>query len=596
MVAHMSRRLDCITLAAACAVLFAAACVADDPQEQDVDGSGSAASGGHDPTLGGDGAGGAAASSPGSIKIEAEDFTSYYDTTPGNKGGAYRATDVDIEPCADTGGGYNVGWMAAGEWLEFAVTTAAGTFRIDSRVAALAAQSIRIEVDGIAVASTTVPATGAWQAWTTVGSPPVTLAAGSHRIRFWVVTGGINLNYLVLAPAGTAPYGGTARAVPGRVQAEDFDVGASGLAYYDTGAGNNGGAYRATDVDLEPTTDTGGGVNVGWMATGEWLQYTVHATAAGSYRIASRVAGRPAALRYEIDGVDVTGEIALPGTAGWQSWTTVTSGAFSLAAGPHTIRVRVATGGLNLNWFEVVPVATTASPRLDVMSWNLHHASNVAAQAQRVLDRGNPQVLCAQEVSPTKAEQLRAELTSRSGVTWHLRNSNTSDGTAILTRVPMLESEVRDLGGNSWGANRHGVRVKVAAGSTTVNVFCVHLDWNADRNMTNHIENRTRLLAWIDGTAGRKLLGGDLNAWTWGASTWEGNEQRQTHALLAQRMTHLCSSLRGSHDVCNSDWTNNGWLPDHFYRTSDLGSVSYSIVDHGGLSDHKMQLIAVDAL
>ena len=42
-----------------------------------------------------------------------------------------------------------------------------------------------------------------------------------------------------------------------RVQAEDYN------AYSDSDPGNTGGAYRTDDVDLEPTTDTGGGYNVG---------------------------------------------------------------------------------------------------------------------------------------------------------------------------------------------------------------------------------------------------------------------------------------------------------------------------------------------
>jgi len=53
-------------------------------------------------------------------KIEAELFdgegegVSYHDHTPGNDGGAFRNTGVDLEPCTDVGGGCNVGWLEAG--------------------------------------------------------------------------------------------------------------------------------------------------------------------------------------------------------------------------------------------------------------------------------------------------------------------------------------------------------------------------------------------------------------------------------------------------------------------------------------------------
>ncbi len=54
--------------------------------------------------------------------IEAEDFDSggYSDTTAGNEGGAYR-TDVDVD-IKEFGNGFAVGWMTAGEWLEYTVS------------------------------------------------------------------------------------------------------------------------------------------------------------------------------------------------------------------------------------------------------------------------------------------------------------------------------------------------------------------------------------------------------------------------------------------------------------------------------------------
>ena len=43
----------------------------------------------------------------------------------------------------------------------------------------------------------------------------------------------------------------------------ELDEGASGVASVDATSGNTGGKYRTTDVDVESTTDTGGGYNVG---------------------------------------------------------------------------------------------------------------------------------------------------------------------------------------------------------------------------------------------------------------------------------------------------------------------------------------------
>src|SRR6516225_2269816 len=73
-------------------------------------------------------------------------------------------------------------------------------------------------------------------------------------------------------------------ALPARIQAEDYDTGGENVGYYDTTPGNSGGQYRQDDVDIETTTDTGGGYNVGWIAAGEWLQYTVNVATSGTYQ------------------------------------------------------------------------------------------------------------------------------------------------------------------------------------------------------------------------------------------------------------------------------------------------------------------------
>ena len=71
------------------------------------------------------------------------------------------------------------------------------------------------------------------------------------------------------------PIPGT-HAVPGSVQAEDFDAGGEGVAYHDTEPANLGGAYRPTEgVDIETATYI---TDVGWIRSGEWLTYTVNAT------------------------------------------------------------------------------------------------------------------------------------------------------------------------------------------------------------------------------------------------------------------------------------------------------------------------------
>ncbi len=107
------------------------------------------------------------------------------------------------------------------------------------------------------------------------------------------------------------PFHGLPFVVPGRIEAEDFDVGGEGAGYHDGSAGNNGGMYRTLEnVDIESTLDGGGGYNVGWIDNGEWLEYTIDVNAATSrnYVLTARVASQRSggAFAVEFDGDNKT--------------------------------------------------------------------------------------------------------------------------------------------------------------------------------------------------------------------------------------------------------------------------------------------------
>jgi Carbohydrate binding module (family 6)/PLD-like domain len=170
---------------------------------------------------------------------------------------------------------------------------------------------------------------------------------------------------------GTTPFTGTPAAIPGTFQAEDFDNGGASLAYFDTTAGNSGGSYRTTDVDIEPSSDTGGGFNLSKTRAGEWLRYSVNVATAGTYTFEARVAnmGTGATFRVEVDGVDRTGPLSVPDTGGWQTYQTVSKPGIQLTAGPHVVRivlasVSTANGAGNFNWFRFSAGATTPPPNL----------------------------------------------------------------------------------------------------------------------------------------------------------------------------------------------------------------------------------------
>ncbi len=161
-----------------------------------------------------------------------------------------------------------------------------------------------------------------------------------------------------LYPQG--PFTAAAPSVNQRIEAENFDVGIPGVAYSDGTSGNAGGVYRNTNVDLQATSDAGGGYNVGWSTAGEWLTYSINVPTSGTYDLDERLAasGKGGAFHVEVDDVNVTGTVAVPNTGGWQNWTTVTQTGLTLSAGRHVIKIsqdKAGTNGYvsNLNWLQV---------------------------------------------------------------------------------------------------------------------------------------------------------------------------------------------------------------------------------------------------
>ncbi len=179
-------------------------------------------------------------------------------------------------------------------------------------------------------------------------------------------------------PVTQSPYGGTAWAIPGKIEAENYDLGGQNVAFYDNTAGNSGNSFRTDDVDVEASTDVGNGYNVGYVAAGEWLEYTVN-VAAGTYKLDTRLAATAAGKSFhiEMDGVNISGAISVPNTGGWQTWQTVTVNNIALTAGQKVMRIYFDTDGMNLNYVNF-STGTTPPPSNQAPTVSLTSPANNA--------------------------------------------------------------------------------------------------------------------------------------------------------------------------------------------------------------------------
>ncbi|MBK7893438.1 MAG: carbohydrate-binding protein [Anaerolineaceae bacterium] len=156
-----------------------------------------------------------------------------------------------------------------------------------------------------------------------------------------------------------------------RIEAENFRCGGESVGFHedlaaDTGPGS--GDYR-TDVstagpDLQTTTDVGGGYNLGWTRSGEWLEYEIIATQAGAYdvtlRYASATGNTPAArLTVEQGGtvIDDSGVLNLAATGDPQNWADYVV-TLNLAQGNNILRLTIEAERGNFNYFDIQLVAT----------------------------------------------------------------------------------------------------------------------------------------------------------------------------------------------------------------------------------------------
>jgi len=97
-----------------------------------------------------------------------------------------RTTPVYIESCRDTGGGFDVGYIEPGDWLNYTVNVPKkGSHTVSFRVASKAqGGTFHLEVDGKNVTGPlTIPKTRGWQRWTTVTSKAFSLRSGIHSFR-----------------------------------------------------------------------------------------------------------------------------------------------------------------------------------------------------------------------------------------------------------------------------------------------------------------------------------------------------------------------------------------------------------------------------
>ena len=118
--------------------------------------------------------------------------------------------------------------------------------------------------------------------------------------------------------------------IPGLVQAEDYS--------------------DMFGIQIENTTDNGGGSNVGYIESGDWIEYLIDVGDSGDYFVEYRLASLNGSTGFEVlvDNEKLDTQ-TVPSTGGWQNWVTESS-TLTLDAGQQVLRINALGPSWNINW------------------------------------------------------------------------------------------------------------------------------------------------------------------------------------------------------------------------------------------------------
>ena len=194
------------------------------------------------------------------------------------------------------------------------------------------------------------------------GSVTITMDPGSSNFKDCIVTlVGVGTP---ADPVPREPFGGKAAEIPGKIEAENFDVPGTGKAnksYYENDSEDRGETnYReGTGVDIYKKAT---GYVVGYNEEGEWLEYSVNVKEAGDYTMFASVAtsNSTSGFSLSLDGEELVENVALSGTS-FDEYVKVKANV-TLPAGEHILRMTVTGSWFDIDYFNFAKGKDAADP------------------------------------------------------------------------------------------------------------------------------------------------------------------------------------------------------------------------------------------
>jgi hypothetical protein len=274
---------------------------------------------------------------PDDLKVEAENWTKVI-AAPYGTVSIDTASDSDLSP--------HVGNFDLDDFIEYTVELPeTSCYRAEYRVASdPGSDGFKLKFDSQTVDTFKIPPTGGYSSWVTF-TRYYELAEGSQTLRLEALGDSFNINWLTFNATDAIDCEQSDAIM---IEAETFS---SAVELPDG------------EVGTQPTSDEGGGLNVGWIDAGDWMEYEIQVAEASNFSVSYRMAsqsGSNSGVNLLIDG-NLVDSTLVPNTGGWQLWQTAPGGVISLDSGDYVLRFEAPGGGLNLNWIKLMPTDEMAT-------------------------------------------------------------------------------------------------------------------------------------------------------------------------------------------------------------------------------------------
>ena len=162
-------------------------------------------------------------------------------------------------------------------------------------------------------------------------------------------------NVIYIQVGEQSAYTGSPFTIPGVIESGHYDsfqdANAQNVTYFDNTQANLGTYRLNQSVDVEFLNNIEG-PTLGWIESGEWVEYSIYVQESGYYDLEFRYAsdnsngGGP--FYFEINGEQISSNISVPQTGGWSNWTTQSASNIKFTEGEHILRISFINGQFNL--------------------------------------------------------------------------------------------------------------------------------------------------------------------------------------------------------------------------------------------------------